>query len=136
MLCHQQAQLSGTVRFIFQHAEEVPLGGAREPIKHGVLNGVEKIFGLHVMPNFPTGQVGLTEGVFSAASNNFDLIIQGKDSHAALPQESVDPVVLTSGVVQTLHSFIANGGYNVIPDSAHLRGTLRTLSNRARTEIP
>ncbi|MBK0033393.1 amidohydrolase [Erwinia sp. S43] len=154
VLCQLQQQIAGTVRFIFQHAEEVPPGGAQELVSLGVLNGVSMIFGLHVMPAFPTGTVSFTEGVFSAASDNFDLILQGKGSHAALPHTACDPVVLGAGVVQELQqiisrrldpnegavlsiaSFLADGGYNVIPDVAHLRGTLRTLSENTRTEIP
>lgn len=153
-LCQLQSQITGSVKFIFQHAEEVPPGGAQELVSLGVLDGVSMIFGLHVMPGFPTGKVGFTEGVFSAASDNFDLILQGKGSHAAMPNMSCDPIVLGAGVVQQLQqivsrrldpndravlsiaSFIADGGYNVIPDRAHLRGTLRTLSERTREEIP
>lgn len=154
VLCQQQEKIIGKVRFIFQHAEEVPPGGASELIKLGVLNGVSTIFGLHVFPGLPTGQVAVKEGVFSAACDNFDLILQGKGSHAAMPQESTDPLVLGAGVVQALQqivprrldandgavltvaSFKAEGGYNVIPDTAHLRGTLRTLSQHNRSAIP
>lgn len=154
VLCQQQSKLAGKVRFIFQHAEEVPPGGASELIKLGVLNCVSMIFGLHVFPGLSTGQVAVKEGVFSAASDNFDLTLQGKGAHAAMPQESIDPVTLGAGVVQALQqivsrrldpnegavltvaSFQADGGYNVIPDTAHLRGTLRTLSQSARNTIP
>ncbi|MTD29166.1 amidohydrolase [Erwinia sorbitola] len=154
VLCQQQEKINGKVRFIFQHAEEVPPGGASELVKLGVLDGVAQIFGLHVFPGLPTGKVAIKEGVFSAACDNFDLIIQGKGSHAAMPQDSTDPLVLGAGVVQALQqivsrrldandgavlsvaSFMAEGGYNVIPDKAHLRGTLRTLSQHNRTCIP
>lgn len=154
VLCQLQQQIAGSVRFIFQHAEEVPPGGAQELVSLGVLDGVSMAFGLHVMPGLPTGTVGFTEGVFSAASDNFDLVIQGKGSHAALPHLACDPIVLGASVVQALQqilsrrldpndgavlsiaSFLADGGYNVIPDTAHLRGTLRTLSEQTRTAIP
>lgn len=154
VLCQQQARLAGKVRFIFQHAEEVPPGGASELIKLGVLDGVSQIYGLHVFPALPTGHVALKEGVFSAACDNFDLVLQGKGSHAAMPQESIDPVALGASVVQALQqivsrrldandsavltvaSFMSEGGYNVIPNTAHLRGTLRTHSQHNRSEIP
>lgn len=154
VLCQQQEKIVGKVRFIFQHAEEVPPGGASELIKLGVLDGVSSIFGLHVFPGLPTGQVAIKEGVFSAASDNFDVILQGKGSHAAMPQQSIDPLVMGAGVVQALQqivsrrldandgtvltvaSFLADGGYNVIPDKVHLRGTLRTLSQHNRNAVP
>ncbi|PLV61068.1 amidohydrolase [Erwinia sp. B116] len=154
VLCQLRSQIAGRVRFVFQHAEEVPPGGAQELVELGAMRDVQTIFGLHVMPGFPTGTVGFTEGVFSAASDNFDLILQGTGAHAAMPDKSCDPIVMGAGVVHALQqvvsrrlnpndravltvaSFLADGGYNVIPDSAHLRGTLRTLSREAREEIP
>ncbi|MFK8256444.1 amidohydrolase [Erwinia sp. AnSW2-5] len=154
VLCQQQEKIVGKVRFIFQHAEEVPPGGASELITLGVLEDVSMIFGLHVFPGLPTGQVAIKEGVFSAASDNFDVILQGKGSHAAMPQQSIDPLVMGTGVVQALQqivsrrldandgtvltvaSFLADGGYNVIPDKVHLRGTLRTLSQHNRNAVP
>lgn len=154
VLCQLQPQIAGSVKFIFQHAEEVPPGGAQELVSLGVLEGVSTIFGLHVMPGFPTGTVGFTEGVFCATSDNFDLILQGKGSHAAMPHAGRDPIVLGAGIVQALQqvvsrrldpndgavltvaSFLADGGYNIIPDTAHLRGTLRTLNEKTRNELP
>lgn len=78
VLCHFQEKLKGSVRFIFQHAEEVPPGGAQELVNLGVLQDVEYIFGLHVMPDKPTQTLSLKEGVFSASSDNFDITITGK----------------------------------------------------------
>lgn len=154
VLCQQQAQMAGKVRFIFQHAEEVPPGGASELVKLGVLGGVSQIYGLHVFPTLPTGTVAVKEGVFSAACDNFDLVLQGKGAHAAMPQQSTDPLVLgasvvgalqqivsrrldaNDGAVLTVASFQCGDSYNVIPDKAHLRGTLRTLSPHNRSTIP
>ncbi|KGT91028.1 N-acyl-L-amino acid amidohydrolase [Erwinia typographi] len=154
VICQLQQQLKGSVRFIFQHAEEVPPGGALELVKLGVLDRVSMIFGLHVMPLFPTGTVGYSEGVFSASSDNFDIVLKGKGGHGSMPHLSCDPVVLGAEVVLklqqiasrrlnpllravlTVATFEGNGGYNVIPDSVHLAGTLRTHSHQVRDEVP
>ncbi|WBF45754.1 amidohydrolase [Serratia rubidaea] len=154
VLCQLQSQLSGTVRFIFQHAEEVPPGGAQELVKLGVLEGVRMIFGLHVLPNFPTGTIALKEGVFSASSDNFDIVLQGKGGHGSMPQLCIDPVTIGAQVVTglqqiiarrldplyapvlTVATFQAEGGYNVIPDNARLAGTLRTHDHAVRELVP
>ncbi|MDN5450386.1 MAG: amidohydrolase [Enterobacterales bacterium] len=150
--CHRQ--LRGQVRFIFQHAEEVPPGGAQELIKLGVLDGVDMIFGLHVMPNFPTGVVGWKSGVFCASSDNFDITIKGKGGHGSMPQLCIDPVVIGAEVVTALQNIVARkidplqtpvltvatfkseGGYNVIPQTAALAGTLRTHVASVREKVP
>ncbi len=154
VLSHVQPQLKGSVRFIFQHAEEVPPGGALDLIEKGVLNDVAMIFGLHVFPNIPTHSIGFAEGVFSASSDNFDIVLEGKGGHGSMPHLSCDPVVLGAEVVLklqqivsrrldpldkavlTVASFRAEGGYNVIPDSVELAGTLRTHSAKVREQVP
>ncbi|WON76715.1 amidohydrolase [Serratia sp. UGAL515B_01] len=154
VLCQLQSHLQGSVRFIFQHAEEVPPGGAQQLVELGVLNGVTMIFGLHVMPNFPTGEVALKQGVFSASSDNFDIVLQGKGGHGSMPHLCIDPIPIGAEIVTALQQIVARkldplnvpvltvatfqGGdsYNVIPDSVRLAGTLRTHSREVRERVP
>lgn len=155
LLCQFQDRLQGSVRFIFQHAEEVPPGGAQELVKLGVLDGVEYIFGLHVMPDRPTGTLSLKEGVFCASSDNFDIVIKGKGGHGSMPQLCIDPVVIGAEVVTSLQQIVARKldplhvpvltiasfqsgepSYNVIPDSVRLSGTLRTHNKDIRERVP
>jgi len=154
VLSQCQSELHGSVRFIFQHAEELPPGGAQELVNLGVLDGVSQIFGLHVMPNYPTGEVGLKEGVFCASSDNFDIVIHGKGGHGSMPQLCIDPVVIGAEMVMALQTLVSRrldplrvpvltvatfqGGesYNVIPERARLAGTLRTHDSGVRQQVP
>ncbi|MDK9603238.1 amidohydrolase [Lelliottia wanjuensis] len=154
VLTQCQSMLHGSVRFIFQHAEEVPPGGAQELVDLGVLDGVEKIFGLHVMPNFPTGEVALKEGVFCASTDNFDITIEGKGGHGSMPHLCIDPVTIGAEVVMalqnvvsrrtdplqvpvlTIATFQSGESYNVIPERIKLAGTLRTHHASVRQQVP
>lgn len=154
VLCHFQDKLKGSVRFIFQHAEEVPPGGAQELVNLGVLQDVEYIFGLHVMPDKPTQTLSLKEGVFSASSDNFDIVITGKGGHGSMPHLCIDPIVIGAEIVSALQQIVARKldplhapvltiatfqsgeSYNVIPNSAHLAGTLRTHNQKVREQVP
>ncbi|PHI28242.1 amidohydrolase [Budvicia aquatica] len=154
VLCQLQSEIRGEVVFIFQHAEEVPPGGAKELVEKGVLDGVTMIFGLHVLPNYPTGKVMLKPGVFSASSDNFDIVIKGCGGHGSMPHLCIDPVTIGSEVVTALQqivarkldplsvpvltvaTFQAGDSYNVIPDSARLAGTLRTHNKDIRQKVP
>ncbi|WP_114986111.1 amidohydrolase [Pragia fontium] len=154
VLCQLKHQIHGKVVFIFQHAEEVPPGGAQELVDKGVLDGVEMIFGLHVMPTYPTGQVVIKSGVFSASSDNFDIEIQGRGGHGSMPFLCIDPVVIGAEVVTALQQIIsrkldpqnapvltvatfqAGDSYNVIPERAKLAGTLRTHNKNVREKVP
>jgi len=154
VLSHCQADLHGSVRFIFQHAEELPPGGAQELVDLGVLDNVEKIFGLHVLPNFPTGDVGLKEGVFCASTDNFDILIHGKGGHGSMPHLCIDPVVIGAEVVTSLQNVVSRRldpllvpvltiatfqtgeSYNVIPERVRLAGTLRTHNSVVRGQVP
>lgn len=154
VLSQLQDKISGEVLFIFQHAEEVPPGGAQDLIEKGVLKDVSMIFGLHVWPGAPTGSVFIKPGVFCASTDNFDIKIQGKGGHGSMPHYSIDPVIIASHVVTSMQSIIsrrldpifapvltiaklqAGNSYNVIPDSAELAGTLRTHNKDVRREVP
>ena len=145
--------LPGPVKFIFQPAEET-VGGADGMIAAGALDGVAAIVALHGWPNLEIGQIGYRAGPMMASADSFDLTIKGIGGHAAYPQTTVDPIVIGSQIVsawQTLTSrevspldsvvvtvtqFHAGNAYNVIPGIAELRGTVRTLSNAVRDEMP
>lgn len=150
-LSGMQKDIPGTVCFIFQHAEEKDPGGATEIIKSGALKGIDAIFGMHVIPNYPVGHIGiLPVGAASTASDGFFLTIQGKGSHGSMPQLGVDPVVVGAeivGALQTVVSrnvtpgemavisvgkFQAGNAPNVIPDKAELAATVRTVTDDTR----
>ncbi|MEX3019167.1 amidohydrolase [Kluyvera sp. STS39-E] len=154
VLCQLRDRLHGSIKFIFQPAEEVPPGGARELVELGVVDDVEHIFGLHVFPTSPVGVLTLKEGVYVASSDNFDITIRGKGGHGSMPQHCIDPVTIgaemvgalqqivarnidpSTAPVLTIATFQAGDSYNVIPDSARLAGTLRTHNQQVREAVP
>jgi len=144
-------ELSGTFRLLFQPAEELPPGGAIEFIKAGVLEGVDYILGQHVMPTLPTGQIGLRKGPMMAASDRFEITIKGSGGHASLPHSAIDPIAIGAQIVTNLQQIVSRetdpldnlvisttnfhaGGsaYNVIPDDAVLRGSVRSYRDDTR----
>jgi amidohydrolase len=137
----------GTVYLIFQPAEEGG-GGAREMIQDGIFDKfpMEAVFGIHNWPGMKVGQVGVNPGAMLASSNGFRVVIRGKGSHAALPHTGVDPVPVACQMVMAWQTIITRNrrpidpgvisatmihtgeAINVIPDSAEIRGTVRTFS--------
>jgi amidohydrolase len=156
MLSGMRDQIHGTIKFIFQPAEEGPPpgeeGGAQLMIREGALENPkpEAIFGLHVMPNIGVGQIGYNSGPTMASSDRFSITLRGKKVHGAYPHDGVDTVVVAAEVVsalQTIRSRRINtmdplvltigsihGGnrFNIIADEVRLEGTMRTLSESAR----
>jgi len=145
-------RLPGNVRLLFQPAEETE-GGAVSMIEQGLLEGVQSIIGLHNSPDIPTGTMGIKEGSFMASCDDFILTIKGKGGHAALPENTIDPIMIGSAVVSQLQtivsrtvsakesavvsigSFQAGATNNVIPDKAILKGTVRTSNEEVRQKI-
>ncbi len=139
-------QLSGTVKLVFQPAEEGP-GGAKPMIEAGVMQTpeVDYVFGLHLWPDLPEGTLGLKEGILMAAMDRFDLTIMGKGGHGAMPHRCVDALEVGCQVVGALQrivsrqmdplspsvvtvgQFEAGKTYNVIAERASLAGTTRTF---------
>lgn len=142
----------GTVKLIFQPAEEKIPGGACFMIEEGVLENpsVDKIFGQHVFPELEAGKVGFKTGMYMASTDEINIEITGKGGHAAMPDILTDPVLIASQIVVSLQQivsrnanyniptvlsfgrFIADGTYNVIPDKVKLKGTFRTFSEEWR----
>lgn len=145
--------LPGRVRLIFQHAEEAATGGANEMVAFGALEGVEAIFGLHCDPERPFGEVGLRVGALTAAIDAFDIAIRGTGGHTARPHQAIDPLFVGVQVAQALYNFtgrafdarsavvLAIGAFeaghtpNVIPHTARLQGTVRTLDPQIRAQL-
>ncbi|MBL8058945.1 MAG: amidohydrolase [Anaerolineales bacterium] len=146
-------RLAGTLKFVFQPAEE-GLGGAEAMVKDGVLDRLgpapERSLALHLWNSKPLGWVGATDGPTMAASERFSLTLQGRGGHGAIPHQTVDPVVAAAHVVTALQSIVsrnvsplqaavisatfvkAGEAFNVIPDSASVGGTIRTFDPQVR----
>ncbi|MBP1042391.1 amidohydrolase [Vagococcus sp. BWB3-3] len=145
ILSQHRHLLKGSLRFLFQPAEEVGKG-ANLFISKGVLQDVDYLFGLHLWTPLATSLVGVNEGALMAAGDFFDIVIKGKGGHGAMPQETIDPIVIGANLITSLQTIVSrnlapiktgvvsvtslHGGnsYNVIPESLTLKGTLRALS--------
>jgi amidohydrolase len=146
-LSQHQSDFSGTVKIIFQPAEEGP-GGAKPMIEAGVLNNpdVDAIIGLHLWNNLPLGTVGIRSGALMAAVECFRLSILGKGGHGAMPDQTVDSIIVASQIVNALQTIVsrnvkpldsavvtvgelhAGTALNVIADTARMSGTIRYFS--------
>ncbi len=142
-------QIAGTIRLVFQPAEEV-LEGAAAMIADGAADGADMAIGFHNHPDMPVGSFGFVRGACLAASDRFDLVVQGKSGHAAHPYAAVDPIVaaaqfiaqaqtVVSREIRPLHPAVVTVGmvqggttYNIIPERVHMKGTVRTLHADAR----
>jgi amidohydrolase len=151
VLAGLRAKLPGTVKFLFQPAEEVPpRGGAQPMIEAGVMNGVDGVFGLHVGPG-PSGAMSYRGGSISASADTWKMIIRGKQGHGAFPSAAVDPIVVSAEIVSALQTIVSrsldltagpavvtvgaiHGGLreNIIPDSVWMIGTIRTFDPKSR----
>lgn len=98
--------LKGTVKLVFQPAEEGP-AGAYHILKEGVLDEVQAMFGLHVDPTLATGSIGSRPGPFFSGSSRFSVVIKGKGGHAALPHASRDPILAASSIILALQQIIS-----------------------------
>jgi amidohydrolase len=142
--------MAGTVRLLFQPAEEV-LGGAAAMIADGALDGVDMALGFHNHPDIPVGQFGFVRGANYAACDRFRLVVRGVSGHAAYPHVAVDPIVAAAHLITNLQTIVsremgalepcvvtvaaihAGTVHNIIPDSCELLGTIRSLSPGVRT---
>jgi amidohydrolase len=154
ILSSMKAELHGTVKFIFQPAEEgAPLGekgGAEEMVKEGVLENpkVDVIFAQHIFSTLPAGIIGYRPGGALASVNDMKIVIKGKSSHGAEPWFSVDPIVTSAQIINNLQTIVSrninlkenpavvtvaaiNGGtrHNIIPEKVEMLGTLRAFTD-------
>lgn len=147
-------QFSGTIKFIFQPAEEKSPGGASILIKEGILKNPapDSILGQHVMPLIPEGKVGFRPGKYMASADEVYLTVKGKGGHAAMPENFVDPIAIASQIIVSLQQIVSRmanpktpsvlsfgkiaGGNinNVIPDEVKVDGTFRTFDEVWRKE--
>ncbi|HYM19420.1 MAG TPA: amidohydrolase [Candidatus Kapabacteria bacterium] len=150
ILSELKKELKGEVRFLFQPSEERNPGGASYMIDAGALNGVDEIYGLHVIAQHDAGTVGFCEGEMMASADELYITIKGKSGHGARPQFAIDPIVTASQVVLALQTLISrnldpfaqgvitigsiHGGFapNIIPEEVKLVGTLRSMTREWR----
>ncbi|MDI6401928.1 M20 family metallopeptidase [Balneolaceae bacterium ANBcel3] len=155
LLADLKEQLTGTVVFIFQAAEESLPGGARLLMESGLLQklGVQEIYGLHTDPTHPPGVIAFKEGPLMASPYEFTMEINGKGGHAAAPHKAIDPIVITAQVIQQLQTIVsrsmdptdavvvtvgkvhAGTAPNIIPEKALLEGTIRTFDEKLTHKI-
>lgn len=155
ILAEHRSNLAGTVKFIFQPAEEIN-AGAKSMVEKGVLSSpdVDVIFGLHNNPNLTVGQIGLKEGPLMAAVDTTFLTVKGEGGHGAIPHKTRDPILAAAAILQGLQSIISrqvdpldsgvisfgtiHGGdaHNVIPMKVELTGTVRTFNPDLRHQMP
>ncbi|CAM4469548.1 amidohydrolase [Paenibacillus phoenicis] len=148
----REAELKGTVRLIFQPAEE-KAKGARQVIASGALDGVQAIFGMHNKPDLPVGTIGIKSGALMAAADGFVVEVAGRGTHAAVPEAGNDPIVTAAHLVTVLQSIISRNvgslesavisvtklhsgtAWNVVPETALLEGTIRTFDEEVRRRV-
>lgn len=155
-----KSELKGTIKFIFQPAEEGPPegeeGGAPLMVKEGVMDDpkVDAIFGLHIESNIEVGQIQYKPGAFMASSDWFHIVVKGKGSHGSQPWLGVDPIAISAQIIEGLQTIVSrqseltkapvvitvgkiNGGVrsNIIPDECVMDGTIRTLDSKMQQEV-
>ena len=155
ILTELKSQFGGTIKLIFQPAEEKLPGGASLMIKEGFCWKTlshKLLLGQHVMPLIDAGKVGFRAGKYMASTDEIYVTVRGKGGHGAQPQQNIDPVIITAHMLTALQqvvsrfadpkspsvlSFgkvIANGATNVIPNEVYLEGTFRTMDEKWRNE--
>ena len=151
-LVDRRAELAGEVRFLFQHAEELPPGGATELVAAGVLDGVDAVIGAHLMSTLEVGKIGVLDGPCTAAADTFSATITGRGGHGAFPHETVDPVAIAAQAITNLQHIVSrntppldnvvvsvtqiSGGTadNIIPEAVEFGGTVRTYRRELREQ--
>lgn len=160
LLKSMEKEVPGTVVFLFQPAEEgspgTEEGGAPLMIKEGALDNpkVEAVFGLHIESELPVGNIYYKEGAFMASSDWFTIKVNGKGSHGSQPWGGIDPIASSAQIIEGLQHIVSRqmnltiapvvitvgtikGGVrsNIIPESAELTGTIRTLDSKMQTDV-
>ena len=146
---HKEA-FNGTIKLIFQHAEEYAPGGAIDFVKAGLIDDCDAVFGLHITTRDKTKTVNIKKGPAMAAPDEFKVMVQGFGTHASAPHTGIDPILVSSQVVQAFQNIISrfvsplesavitvstiHGGtaFNIIPEFVEMTGTIRTLNPDVR----
>jgi amidohydrolase len=150
---HLRERLGGTVKFIFQPAEENG-GGGGVMVEEGVVEGVRSIFALHLWPGLPFGTAGTKAGSVMAAADVFKMTVKGTSGHGAMPHLTVDAVAIAAQIVTALQTIVSRevdpvepavltigeievgSAFNIIPETARLTGTVRTVDADLRKRMP
>lgn len=153
ILSQLRSSLSGTVKFIFQPAEESGQGALR-CIEAGVLDGVDAIFGIHLWADLPSGKVSLVPGPRMASADQLRITVRGKSGHGSMPHQGVDAILAAAAIVMNLQSvcsreiaplepavitigkFTGGTGWNITCDEVMMEGTTRCFSREVRKELP
>ncbi|MDQ3045332.1 MAG: M20 family metallopeptidase [Chloroflexota bacterium] len=155
VLLDRRDAFGGTVKLLFQPSEELPPGGAKPMIEAGVLEdpAVDAVFGMHVSQDQERGTIGLRSGPAMAAADRFVINIKGRGGHGARPHACIDPIAIGAQIVTALQTivsreidpvqpavvstcaFLAGEAFNVIPDTAELRGTVRSFDPDVRLQL-
>ena len=153
LLCEHRESFCGEARLIFQHAEELPPGGAIELVRAGALAGVEAVLGLHLSSNFETGMFALKEGTLTSNVDRFTITVTGRGGHCAFPEQCADPLLAASEIVIALQSIVsrripatepavvsvcefhAGTAYNIIPNESVLNASVRSFGEDTRQLI-
>lgn len=149
ILSKQKETLEGNVKFLFQPAEEAG-GGAKPMVDEGAMQDVDAVIALHLISDIQFGKIGVRSGALFASANDYIIHIKGKGGHAAMPQEAVDPIVISAHIITALQTLIsretspfkpsiitigelkAGTTFNIIPETALMKGTLRSFDNDHR----
>ncbi|CAL0332412.1 unnamed protein product [Lupinus luteus] len=152
ILKEHEKDIPGTVVLVFQPAEEGG-GGAKKIVDVGALENISAIFGLHVAPHVPLGEVASRSGPIGAGSSLFEARISGKGGHAAIPHHAIDPILAASNVIVSLQHLVSReadpldsqvvtvgkiqggGAFNVIPDSVTIGGTVRAFTKESMMQL-
>jgi amidohydrolase len=160
ILSGMKSEIKGTIKFIFQPAEEGPPegeeGGADLMVKEGVMDNpkVDVIFGLHIESDIEVGKIQYKPGAFMASSDWFKIVVKGKGSHGSQPWKGIDPIQVSAQIIEGLQSIVSRqseltkapvvitvgkiqGGVrnNIIPEECVLDGTIRTLDNEMQQQV-
>ena len=149
-LINRRSGLAGEARFLFQHAEELPPGGAAELVAAGALDGVDTVIGAHLISTLEVGKIGVIDGPCTAAADTFAATIGGRGGHAGFPHETVDPIAISAQAIVNLQHIVSrntapldsavvsvtriSGGSadNIIPEAVEVGGTVRTHREEVR----
>lgn len=155
ILKEREDELPGPVKLCFQPAEEGGAGGKRMCDEGAMVDPmVSKVFGLHVWPMIPTGELTGRPGAFLAAVNSFEIRVKGKGGHAAMPHLCIDPIVTAAKIITSLQSLVSReqdalepavlsftavdtnpSSYNVIPSEVTIKGTIRSLTSENKDHL-